>query len=99
MVIRKLFALGEARLVVAPDVGEVDTQPPVTRLAQRLGIGKLEQATAQIIANVIQVRRNRIRPAAEIHIVGEIKALIQETVGNFELVVDVTALRMVGRTQ
>ena len=91
-----MLTLAETGLVITEHVGEVDSQPAQTSFAKRLAISEHEQATAEIVADVVKMRRHRIRATSEVHVMREIEALANISTRNLELIVDVTPLRVVG---
>lgn len=60
------FALIEASLVITENVGEMDFEPSQSAHAEGPLIGKLEQTATQVITDVVEIRRDWVRPTAEV---------------------------------
>ena len=73
-----LLSLVKARFIEAPDVCEMDLQPSQTGDTKRAFVSKLEQATAEIIADVVEMGRDRISSASEIEVVREVELVREE---------------------
>ena len=60
---------------MAGEVGKVDLEPEKSALAERPRLIKREQTAANIRAEMVQVRRNRVRAPAEIDRVRKVNRL------------------------
>lgn len=78
MVVHPGDTLVEAGLVVTVQVGQMDLQPAQSTLAQRLSLGKLQQPSTQIIANMVQIGRDGVSTSTEIDVVREIQGITNE---------------------
>ena len=78
VVVHELHALVEARLVVPVQVREVDLQPAQPALAEHLRLVEQEQPATQVVADVVQMRRDGVRPAAEVDVVREVDGIAKE---------------------
>jgi hypothetical protein len=56
----------------------MDLQPPQATFTEGLGLGEEEESTRKIVADVVQVWRDRVCSATEVHIVGEVELITQE---------------------
>ena len=83
MVVDKLDALVEARLVVPVQVGQVDFQPPQTPRAERLRLSEEEQPAAEVVADVAQVRRDGICAPTEVDVMREVDGVAKELEKSF----------------
>ncbi|GIX61778.1 F-box/LRR-repeat protein 5 isoform X2 [Babesia caballi] len=73
-------ALGERHLVHAVEVAEVHLEPEEPALAQRLLVRKLQQRAADVVAHVVEVRREGVHPAPEVDVLREVDARLQQKV-------------------
>lgn len=78
MVLNKLYSLIEATLVESAQVCQMDLQPPQTTLTKGLGLGEEEEPTRKIVTDVVQVWRDGVCSATEVHVVREVELVAQE---------------------
>src|ERR1700722_18423302 len=78
MVCYKLFALVKVCLVKPVQVREVNLEPAEPALTERLFLAELEQAPAEVVPNMVQVWRDRIRAASEVEVVWEVQRVAEE---------------------
>jgi hypothetical protein len=71
-----LRSLIERRLVETAQIGELDLQPAKAVLAQGARFGKLEQTTAKVVAEVVQMRRHRVHSPSKVEVEGKIYHII-----------------------
>jgi hypothetical protein len=67
----------EARLVKAINVGEMDLKPLEPRLPHRLLDTEFEKSSAQVVPYRAEVRRDRVRPTSEVHVVRKVKRVVE----------------------
>ena len=70
--------IGKGRLIVTIKIGQMNFEPPKALNTQLLALRKNEQSTAQVIANVVQMGRNRVCTATEVQVVGHVDGIAQE---------------------
>ena len=68
----------EAGLVEPVQVGQVDLEPSETAFAERFCFGEFEQATREVVADVVQMGREGVGAATEIDVVGEVEGVSEE---------------------
>src|SRR4051794_18013524 len=81
MLVHILNALVKVGLVEPVQIGQVDLEPAQATLAEGPGFGKLEQATTEIVADVVEMRGDGVRPPTEVEIVREVDGVAQELAG------------------
>lgn len=80
MFVDKLNSLVEATFVVTIQVCQMDFQPTETTFSQRFLFAEFQKPTTQVISNVTEMRRKRVRASTEVNIVGEVYGVTQELV-------------------
>ena len=82
----------QTNLVVAHRVGDLHLEPMQAARAERLGVGKVEEAAAEVVVDVGEVRGERVGTTAKVEIVREVEAAADERLSDLDLVVDVAPL-------
>lgn len=68
----------EVSLVETVQVGKMNFEPAESSLAEGFGYGEFEEATREVIADMVQVGRDGVRTAAEVEVVGEVDDFVSE---------------------
>ena len=77
MILCILHTLVKASLVKPVQPGQMDLQPPQAGLAERLRLSEGQEPATEVIADVVQVRWNRVCPTTEIDVVWEVEGIIE----------------------
>ena len=78
MLVDESDSVVEAGLVEPVQVGQVDLEPSETAFAERFRFCELEQATGEIVADVVQMGRKGVGTSTEIDVVGEVEGISEE---------------------
>lgn len=68
----------EIGFVVAVKIGDVDFEPTKASSAERFGFAECEKATAEIIADMVEMCWDWVGTTAEIEVMREIERIVQE---------------------
>lgn len=85
-ILSKLYSLVEATLVISAQVRQMDFQPPQATLTEGLSFGEEEEATREIVTDVVQMWWNGVCSTTEVHIVGKVEFVTQELESNSQRV-------------
>ena len=80
VIMNELDTFFEGSLVITVQVSTVDLQPPQTSLSERPRFTELQQPTTEVVADMVQVRGDRISTTAEIKIVRHVDGVTQELI-------------------
>ena len=78
MLVDESDSVVEAGLVETVQVGQVDFEPSKTAFAERFRFCEFEQATREVVADVVQMGREGVGAATEIDVVGEVEGVSEE---------------------
>ena len=78
MIVSELSSLVKASLVESVKIGQMDLQPPQTLFSKGLGLREFEQSATEIVAHVVQMRRNGVSAPSEVEVVGEVNGISKE---------------------